>query len=38
VQLRRGIANPADEFRGIFSVETVDRYVRESLDQLQGCG
>lgn len=37
VTLRREIANLVDEFAGIFSRETVDRYVRESLDRLQGA-
>lgn len=37
VALRREVLHLADEFAGIFSQETVDRYVRESLSQLQGA-
>jgi arsenate reductase len=37
VALRREIARLAEEFEGIFGRETVDRYVRESLEQLQGA-
>jgi arsenate reductase (thioredoxin) len=32
--LERGVEGLADEFRGIFSRETIDRYVRESLEEL----
>jgi arsenate reductase (thioredoxin) len=35
--LRREIARLAGEFGGVFSKETVDRYVHESLDKLQGA-
>jgi protein-tyrosine-phosphatase len=37
VALKSEIAKLADEFAGIFSPETVDRYVHESLDRLQGA-
>jgi arsenate reductase (thioredoxin) len=37
VELRREISVLATEFVGIFSQETVDRYVRASLEQLQGA-
>src|SRR5678815_3349411 len=33
----REVRNLADEFAGIFSVETVGRYVQASLDTLQGA-
>ncbi len=33
----RAIQSLAEEFRGIFSLETVERYVDESIDQLQGA-
>ncbi len=33
----RAIASLAGEFRGIFSLETVERYIDESIDQLQGA-
>lgn len=33
--LKREIAHLAGEFRGIFGAETVERYVRESLDDLE---
>ena len=36
VILKRAIGNLAEEFQGIFSLETVDRYVRQSLDALEG--
>jgi arsenate reductase (thioredoxin) len=32
--LERGVEGLVDEFRGIFSRETIDRYVKESLDEL----
>ncbi len=34
VHLERGIDGLVDEFRGIFSRETIDRYVQESLQEL----
>src|SRR4051794_32116068 len=34
--LRREIAHLTDEFKGIFGAETVERFVRESLDELGG--
>lgn len=34
--LKREVARLADEFRGVFGSETIDRYVRESLDALEG--
>ncbi|MCC6178436.1 MAG: arsenate reductase ArsC, partial [Chloroflexi bacterium] len=34
--LRRAIERLAEEFRGIFALETIDRYVRESLQALEG--
>jgi len=33
----RAIESLAEEFRGIFSLETVERYVDESIDRLQGA-
>jgi L-amino acid N-acyltransferase YncA/protein-tyrosine-phosphatase/DNA-binding transcriptional ArsR family regulator len=33
----RAIASLAEEFRGIFSLETVERYVDESIDQMTGA-
>jgi arsenate reductase len=33
----RAIASLAEEFRGIFSLETVERYVDESIDQMAGA-
>jgi arsenate reductase (thioredoxin) len=33
----RSIEALAEEFRGIFSLETVERYVNESIDRLQGA-
>jgi arsenate reductase (thioredoxin) len=37
VALQREVRNLADEFAGIFSRETIDRYVYESLDRLSGA-
>jgi arsenate reductase len=34
VHLERGVEGLVDEFRGIFSRETIDRYVQESLQEL----
>jgi protein-tyrosine-phosphatase len=34
--LKRAISNLADEFQGVFGLETIDRYVRESLAALEG--
>lgn len=36
VILKRAVGNLADEFQGIFGLETVDRYVRQSLSALEG--
>jgi arsenate reductase len=36
VALRREIRRVADEFRGTFGQETIDRYVRESITDLEG--
>jgi hypothetical protein len=33
----RSIADLAEEFRGIFSLETVERYVDESIDRMSGA-
>jgi arsenate reductase len=35
--VERGIARLGDEFRGVFSRETIERYVEESLDKLAGA-
>lgn len=35
--LQQAIARLSDEFRGTFSPETIDRYVRDSLDRLKGA-
>jgi arsenate reductase (thioredoxin) len=37
VALRREVMKLADEFAGVFSRETVERYVRDSLDRFQGA-
>ena len=34
--LKREAARLTDEFKGVFGAETIDRYVRESLDALEG--
>ena len=35
--VERGIEGLVEEFRGVFSAETIDRYVDESLEQLSGA-
>jgi arsenate reductase (thioredoxin) len=37
VAIRREVLDLGDEFAGIFATETIERYVYESLDQLQGA-
>jgi arsenate reductase len=37
LSLRREIGRVADQYRGIFSQETIDRYVRESIEALEGA-
>jgi hypothetical protein len=33
----RSIESLAEEFRGIYSLETIERYVDESIDRLSGA-